>query len=86
MLALQLACLGWSLGSSYSRRHARQTNVFSATAAQMLAGGLMMLAIGTAQGEWASLRFSPRALTAFVYLSTVGAIGGFLIALKAVLH
>jgi len=86
VLALQLACLGWSLGSSYSRRHARQTNVFSATAAQMLAGGLMMLAIGTARGEWASLRFSPRALTAFVYLSTVGAIGGFVAYTYALRH
>jgi drug/metabolite transporter (DMT)-like permease len=86
VLALQIACLGWSLGSSYSRRHARQTNIFSATAAQMLAGGLMMLAIGTAQGEWTSLRFSPRALTAFVYLATVGAIGGFVAYTYALRH
>jgi drug/metabolite transporter (DMT)-like permease len=54
--------------------------------AQMLAGGSMMLAIGTAQGEWTSLRFSPRALAAFVYLATVGAIGGFVAYTYALRH
>src|SRR3954452_1267281 len=43
MLSLQVACLGWSVGSSYSKRHARGDNIFAATAAQMLAGGVMML-------------------------------------------
>ncbi len=76
-VALQLACLGWSIGSSYSRRHARETNVFSATAAQMIAGGLMMVIAGTAHGEWRLLHFTPRSTAAFVYLTTVGAIGGF---------
>ncbi len=86
MLALQLACLGWSIGSSYSKRHARADNVFSATAAQMLAGGAMMLAIGTARGEWSALSFTPRSTAAFVYLSTVGAIGGFVAYTYALRH
>jgi drug/metabolite transporter (DMT)-like permease len=76
-VALQLACLGWAIGSSYSRRHARETNVFSATAAQMIAGGLMMAIAGTVHGEWRLLHFTPRSTAAFVYLTTVGAIGGF---------
>jgi len=86
VIALQVACLGWSLGSSYSRRHARETNVFSATAAQMLAGGVMMLAIGIARGEWGALGFSPRTITAFVYLATIGAIGGFVAYTYALRH
>jgi drug/metabolite transporter (DMT)-like permease len=86
MIALQIACLGWSIGSSYSRRHSRQENVFSATAAQMLAGGLMMLAIGTARGEWAALSFSTRSASAFLYLSTIGAIGGFVAYTYALRH
>jgi drug/metabolite transporter (DMT)-like permease len=77
MGALQIACLGWSIGSSYSKRHSRQENVFSATAAQMLLGGLMMLALGTLRGEWGALSFSTRSASAFLYLATVGAIGGF---------
>jgi drug/metabolite transporter (DMT)-like permease len=86
MIALQVACLGWSLGSSYSRRHNRQDNIFSATAAQMLAGGAMMLAIGTIGGEWNALGFSTRSVTAFVYLSTIGAIGGFVAYTYALRH
>ncbi len=83
---LQIASLGWSIGSSYSKRHGRSENVFSATAAQMLAGGAMMLAIGTARGEWASLSFSTRTAVAFGYLSTIGAIGGFVAYTYALRH
>ena len=86
MIALQIACLGWSIGSSYSKRHGRQENIFSATAAQMLAGGVMMLLIGTARGEWSGLAFSTRSATAFVYLSTIGAIGGFVAYTYALRH
>ncbi|HET7697516.1 MAG TPA: EamA family transporter [Vicinamibacterales bacterium] len=86
MIALQIACLGWSIGSSYSRRHSRQENVFMATAAQMLAGGVMMLAIGTARGEWSALGFSARSASAFIYLATIGAIGGFVAYTYALRH
>ena len=86
MIALQVACLGWSIGSSYSKRHARSENVFSATAAQMLAGGAIMLAIGTLRGEWSALAFSTRSAIAFFYLSTIGAIGGFVAYTYALRH
>jgi drug/metabolite transporter (DMT)-like permease len=86
MIALQIACLGWSIGSSYSKRHGRDENIFSATAAQMLAGGLMMLMLGTLRGEWDALSFSARTATASVYLATVGAIGGFVAYTYALRH
>lgn len=86
VIFLQIACLGWSIGSSYSKRHGRGDNVFSATAAQMLAGGAMMLALGTARGEWSSLGFSTRTAVALGYLSTVGAIGGFVAYTYALRH
>ena len=86
VIFLQIASLGWSIGSSYSRRHGRRENVFSATAAQMLAGGVMMLALGTVRGEWASLSFSTRTVVAFGYLSTIGAIGGFVAYTYALRH
>jgi len=86
VLALQVACLGWSVGSSYSKRHGRNENIFSATAAQMLAGGIMMLALGTARGEWSALSFTTRSTAAFVYLSTIGAIGGFVAYTYALRH
>ena len=86
VVALQIACLGWSIGSSYSKRHGRSENVFMATAAQMLAGGVMMLAIGTVRGEWATIGFSTRTALAFGYLSTIGAIGGFVAYTYALRH
>jgi drug/metabolite transporter (DMT)-like permease len=86
VVALQIACLGWSIGSSYSKRHGRSENVFMATAAQMLAGGVIMLAIGTVRGEWATIGFSTRTALAFGYLSTIGAIGGFVAYTYALRH
>jgi drug/metabolite transporter (DMT)-like permease len=86
VIALQIACMGWSLGSSYSKRHGRSQNVFSATAAQMLAGGVMLLVLGTIRGEWAALGFSTRSAVAFGYLTTIGAIGGFVAYTYALRH
>jgi drug/metabolite transporter (DMT)-like permease len=86
VIALQVASIGWSLGSAYSRRHARKDNVLGTTACQMLAGGIMMTAAGTVRGEWAHLSFSGQTTLALVYLSTVGAIGGFVAYTYALRH
>ncbi len=86
VIALQVASIGWSLGSSYSRRHARQDNVLGTTACQMLAGGVIMTAAGTAVGEWPHLYFTSRTVLGLVYLSTVGAIGGFVAYTYALRH
>ena len=86
ILALQVASLGWSLGSAYSRRHGRQDNVLATTALQMLAGGLMMVIAGTVRGEWALLSFTSRTATALIYLSTIGAVGGFVAYTYALRH
>jgi drug/metabolite transporter (DMT)-like permease len=86
IVALQIASLGWSLGSAYSRRHARADDVLATTAYQMLAGGLMMVAAGTLRGEWAELSFNARTATALIYLSTLGAIGGFVAYTYALRH
>jgi drug/metabolite transporter (DMT)-like permease len=75
--ALQIACFGWALGSSYSKRHARGENILGTIAGQMLSGGLMLLALGTLHGEWAHLGFSARSAIAFAYLTTVAGVGGF---------
>ncbi len=86
VISLQVACLGWSIGSSYSKRHARDANVFSSAALQMIVGGVMMLAIATALGEWNALRVSARSAVAFGYLTTIGAIGGFVAYTYALRH
>jgi drug/metabolite transporter (DMT)-like permease len=84
--AIQIASFGWSLGSAYSRRHARSDNVLGTTALQMLAGGLMMMAAGTVLGEWGHLRFTTRTAAALGYLATVGAVGGFVAYTYALRH
>ncbi len=76
VVALQIASIGWSLGSAYSRRHTRQENVLGMTAGQMLAGGLMLLVAGTIRGEWSHLSLTTATTAGLVYLSTVGAVGG----------
>lgn len=86
IVALQIASFGWALGSAYSRRHARADNILATTAYQMLAGGIMMLAAGTARGEWADLWFNGRTTAALLYLSTLGAIGGFVAYSYALRH
>jgi drug/metabolite transporter (DMT)-like permease len=77
MIALQIACVGWALGSSLSRRHARKENVLSAAALQMLFGGIFMLLAATAGGEWGRLTFNSRTLLAEIYLTIVGSIIGY---------
>ncbi len=86
VIALQIASIGWSLGSAYSRRHARKDNVLGTTAYQMLAGGLIMTAAGTFLGEWPHLYFTTRTAIALVYLSTIGAVGGFVAYTYALRH
>lgn len=86
VVAVQLACLGWSLGSSYSKRQSPGENVIGLTALQMLFGGLMMTAVGTLRGEWQDLYFNGRSAAALVYLSTLGSVGGFVAYTYALRH
>jgi drug/metabolite transporter (DMT)-like permease len=86
VIAIQIAALGWCLGSAYSRRHARKDNVFVTTAYQMLLGGVMMTILGTFRGEWNELWFNGRTATALAYMSTIGAVGGFVAYTYALRH
>jgi drug/metabolite transporter (DMT)-like permease len=99
VVALQIASIGWSIGSSYSKRHGSkaaaaaaqaQSNgmdeILGTTAYQMLAGGLMMTAAGTALGEWSQIFFTTRTTVAMLYLSTIGALGGFVAYAYALRH
>jgi len=52
----------------------------------MIVGGVMMLAIATALGEWKGLTFSTRSGIAFAYLTTIGAVGGFVSYTYALRH
>jgi drug/metabolite transporter (DMT)-like permease len=77
VVSTQLACLGWAIGSSYSRRRHADENVLAAAALQMLFGGLILAVIGVLRGEPGMIAFSTRSSMAFVYLIVAGSLGGF---------
>ena len=81
VIAAQIACVGWAVGSSYARKrgrgHAREENVLATAAFEMLFGGIALLAASLALHETARLTFTPRTAGALLYLTFVGAIGGF---------
>jgi drug/metabolite transporter (DMT)-like permease len=74
---LQVACAGWAVGSAYSRRFKTSASTLAVAACEMIAGGLMMFAIGSVRGEWHVLSFTTRTAAAVTYLATIGAVGGF---------
>lgn len=84
--ATQLACVGWAIGSSYSRRRHADENVIAAAAVQMLFGGGALLVVGLLVGEWPSLTFNARTFSAVAYLVFAGSIGAFSAYLYALKH
>jgi drug/metabolite transporter (DMT)-like permease len=77
VIASQIACVGWALGSTYARRRGHEENVLGAAAFEMLFGGLLLVAAGAVIGEWRFLAFNPRTSAALAYLIVFGAIAGF---------
>lgn len=77
VVALQIACLGWALGTSYTKRNAIADSPLGASAMQMLLSGIMLMAIGTATGEWSQLSFTGRTAAAMIYLVLFGSIVGY---------
>lgn len=77
VLATQVACLGWALGSTYARRRGPSENVLAAAAYQMLFGGLVMIGAGLLSGELPHLALNTRTATAVVYLMIFGSVAGF---------
>ena len=77
LVALQVACIGWALGSSYSRRLAREENAFGAATLQMIFGGLFMLTAATVHGEWTQMALTWRSAAAELYLIVFGSLVGY---------
>lgn len=77
ILALQLACFGWAIGTSFTKRYAKGHNPLASAAVQMIFGGLILMAIGTATGEWGRLVFTERTAFAMIYLVIFGSIVGY---------
>jgi len=81
VVAAQIACIGWAIGSTYARRRghtaARDENVLATAAFEMLFGGIFLLLAGLVRGEAAWLTFTPRTTAALAYLTVFGSIAGF---------
>jgi drug/metabolite transporter (DMT)-like permease len=86
IVALQLAQIGWSLGTSYAKRQAQQENAVAASALQMLFGGVLMLIVASFRGEWASLSLTPRTIAAEAYLIVFGSLVGYSAYIYALKH
>jgi len=76
LVALLVASVAWSFGSIWSRGR-DQASPFMNAAAQMLCGGVAMLAVGLALGERIHALPTPSALGAFAYLVVFGSWIGF---------
>lgn len=77
VLATQIACLGWAIGSSISRRRRHTENVLAAAAMQMIFAGLALAVAGLAHGEWSAVAFNARTAWAMVYLILAGSVVGY---------
>jgi drug/metabolite transporter (DMT)-like permease len=75
--ALQIAGIGWAIGTSYLKRNSTNGSPMGNLAVQMILSGVMLLAIATAAGEWSSLHFTTRSLGAMVYLVVFGSLVGY---------
>jgi drug/metabolite transporter (DMT)-like permease len=77
VVAIQIACAGWAVGSAFARRDVPPADVMGAAALQMVFGGLLMLAVATWLGEWSGLHWSRRTAVAFGYLTAAGSVVAF---------
>lgn len=77
VLALQLACIGWAIGSTYAKRYTQARDVLAAAAMQMFFGGAWMLLFATVAGEWPRLGFNLKTSLALLYLTVFGSIAAY---------
>ncbi len=74
VVALQIACAAWALGTSYTKRHKVGDDPFATSAVQMVFSGVMLLGLATMRGEWSSLHFTARSFVALAYLTIAGSL------------
>jgi drug/metabolite transporter (DMT)-like permease len=77
---LIVASISWAIGSLYGRSATLPASQLLGTGMEMLAGGVALLILASAVGEWTRLDLaavSPRSALALVYLTAIGS-GGFI--------
>lgn len=79
-LACILADVGWCYGTVFAKGAPKPPSLLQTVAMQMLAGGVVVLILATAIGEWRGFRVesvTPRSIAAFFYLVFFGSILAF---------
>jgi len=79
-VGLIIGAISWSIASSLARKLPLPSSKVMSSGAQMLAGGVMLVAVSAARGEWRGfnlLAVSGKAWIALVYLVFAGSIAGF---------
>jgi drug/metabolite transporter (DMT)-like permease len=79
-VGLIIGAIAWSIASALARKLPLPSSKVMSSGAQMLAGGVMLLAISAARGEWRGfnlLAVSGSAWIALAYLVFAGSIAGF---------
>jgi drug/metabolite transporter (DMT)-like permease len=77
VIAAEIACVGWALGSNYARRRGHEDNVLVAAAFEMIFGGVFFVAGGSLRQEWRHVAVTARTFSAWIYLVLFGGIAGF---------
>jgi drug/metabolite transporter (DMT)-like permease len=86
VLLVQVACLGWAVGSSMSKRTTSATSIAAASALQQVFAGVLLMGVGTALGEWNQLSFTARTFAAELYLVVFGSLVAYSAYLYALNH
>lgn len=75
-----LAAIAWAAGSLYSRSASLPESPLLAASMQMLAGGVLLIALGSTAGEWAQLQLAEVSLKSWLalgYLIVFGSLIAF---------
>ena len=86
VLLVQVACLGWAIGSSMSKRTLSTASTAAASALQQLFAGILLMGVGTTLGEWSQLAFTPKTVAAELYLIVFGSLIAYSAYLYALNH
>ena len=86
VIVIQLACIGWVIGTSFAKRHELGDSPFRSTALQMVFSGIMLLSAATAHGDWSQVFFTPRTIAAMAYLTIAGSLIAYSAYIYAIQH
>jgi drug/metabolite transporter (DMT)-like permease len=86
VVAIQLACIGWVIGTSWAKRRDFGGSPFRSTAVQMVFSGVILTTAATLHGDWQQVAFTPKSVAALAYLSIIGSLVAYSAYIYAIQH